>query len=262
VALITLTSDFGTEDFYVGALKGAILRHAPHARLVDLSHHIPPRDILAGAFLLRHAATEFPPGTIHLAVVDPGVGGTRLPMVLVSRGFIWVGPDNGLFSFALNDSGSPCVAYEITCPSRASGHPVSPTFHGRDLFAPTAGRLASGLPAESVGPPIVAPTRLTQTRPRRRDRMIEGQIIHVDRFGNLVTNIAASDLQSWGSSEVRIRLGGRILQGMSTTYSDTDEGGTLALIGSSRLLEIAVNAGSATEVLGVKRGEAVTVTRL
>ena len=258
MALITLTSDFGTEDYYVGALKGAILRQAPGAHIVDLSHHIPPRDILAGAFLLRHAATEFPSGTIHLAVVDPGVGGPRLPMVLVSRNFIWVGPDNGLFSFALSDEHRPCVAYEISSPSASE---VSPTFHGRDLFAPTAGRLATGLPADEVGPPINAPMRLAETRPRQQDGVIEGRVIHVDRFGNLVTNIADTDIQPWGC-ELRIRLGNRVLQGMSATYSDTDEGDALALIGSSRLLEIAVNAGSATEVLGVKRGEAVTVEPL
>ena len=259
MALITLTTDFGTSDYYVGALKGVILRLAPDVRIVDLSHHLPPRDILAGAFLLRHAATEFPPGTIHLAVVDPGVGGIRLPMVLVSRNFIWVGPDNGLFSFALDDR--PWLAYQITLSPSAGDAEVCPTFHGRDLFAPTAARLAAGHPAEEVGPPISAPTRLAQAHPSRKDGVIEGQVIHVDRFGNLVTNIADSDIEPWGGREVRIRLGGCVLQGMSTTYSDVDEGDTLALIGSSRLLEIAINAGSAAEDLGVNRGDAVTVER-
>jgi S-adenosylmethionine hydrolase len=256
VALITLTSDFGTGDYYVGALKGAILRLAPKTRIIDLSHHIPPHDILAGAFLLRHAATEFPPGTIHLAVVDPGVGGSRLPMVLVSRNFIWVGPDNGLFSFALDDR--PCAAYEITLPFLGGESEVSPTFHGRDLFAPTAARLATGRAAEEVGPPICAPTRLPEAHPRRKDGVLEGRVIHVDRFGNLVTNIADSDIEPLGC-ELRLRLASCAVQGMSTTYSDVDEGDTVALIGSSRLLEIAVNAGSAAETLGASRGDAVTV---
>lgn len=180
-------------------------------------------------------------------------------MVLVSRNFIWVGPDNGLFSFALDDR--PWAAYEITLPQLAGDAEVSPTFHGRDLFAPTAARLATGHPAEEVGPPISAPMRLAEAHPRRQEGVIEGRVIHVDRFGNLVTNIADTDIEPWGA-ELCFRLASCVLQGMSTTYADVDEGDTLALIGSSRLLEIAVNAGSAAEILGVNRGDAVTVERL
>ncbi|MBI2501609.1 MAG: SAM-dependent chlorinase/fluorinase [Candidatus Latescibacteria bacterium] len=251
--LITLTSDFGLQDYYVGAMRGAILRLAPEARLVDLSHCIPPQDLLAGAWILRHAATEFPPGTVHLAVVDPGVGSARRPLVLASGGYLWVGPDNGLFSFALQTPG--WRAYEIYHPE-LRGPRLSSTFHGRDLFAPAAAHLATGFPLESVGPPVSDPVRLEEASPRREEQGLLGQVIHVDRFGNLTTNIPGEAVASWGEGW-RLCLGtGQVLTRLCRTYAEAEPGALLALVGSAGLLEVAVKGGSAARRLRLgRRGE-------
>ena len=258
MSIITLTTDFGTRDYYVGAMKGVVLAIAPQATLVDLTHQVPPRDLLAGAFVLRHAAREFPPGTIHLAVVDPGVGSSRRPLAARAAGHLWVGPDNGLFGFAFDDP---------DCQVRAIAHPKlahsrrSATFHGRDLFAPTAAHLATGFPLEEVGPPVADPVRLEELTPQRQAKRLRGQVIHIDRFGNLVTNIAAADLAGWDAG-VRIRLGsGRELDRICRTYADVDPGKLLALVGSAGLLEISVNSGSAARALGIDRRAPVIVER-
>lgn len=254
--IITLTTDFGLEDYYAGAVKGAILRLAPHVQVVDLSHCIPPQDVLAGAFVLRHAAGEFPPDTIHLAVVDPGVGSGRRPLALDSGGQLWVGPDNGLFSFALETPG--WRAHEIAHPE-LRGRRLSPTFHGRDLFAPTAARLAAGFPLEQVGPRVADPVRLEEARPHREGGRLVGQVVHVDRFGSLITNIAEADLTPWREGW-RICLGeGRVLERLCQTYSEAEPGALLALIGSAGLLEIAINGGAAARSLNLGRRAPVVV---
>lgn len=249
MALITLTSDFGLHDYYAGAMRGAILRLAPEARLVDLSHCIPPQDLLAGAWVLRHAATEFPPGTIHLAVIDPGVGSARRPLVLASEGYLWVGPDNGLFSFALQTPG--WQAYEITNPVLRSPR-LSSTFHGRDLFAPAAAHLASGFPLVEVGPPVNDPVRLEEVSPQREGQELVGQVIHVDHFGNLTTNIPGETVASWGEGW-RLKVGGQVLARLCRTYAEAEPDALLALVGSAGLLEVAVKGGSAARRLGLGR---------
>ena len=254
MALITFTSDFGTGDYYVGAVKGVILRTAPNATIVDLSHDIGPQDVFAAAFLLRHAAAEFPADTIHLAVVDPGVGTTRLPLIVSGHGSFWVGPDNGLLSYALEDPQS--AAFEIVADPR-----VSATFHGRDVFAPAAAQLATGRRPDEFGPPVADPHRLPLVAARQLDGCVEGAVIHVDHFGNLVTSISRKDLEVFGASGVSVHLGDHTVTGLSRTYADGGEGGVLALIGSSGLLEIAVNDGSAASALGGNRGDAVSVRR-
>ena len=201
--IITLTTDFGDGDYYVGAMKGVILGIAPEAQLVDISHQIPPQDVLAAAFVLRHAAREFPPCTVHLAVVDPGVGTRRRPLALQSSGHLWVGPDNGLFSFVLNQADSR--VHEIARPDLGRPNPSS-TFHGRDLFAPLAAYLCRGLDLADVGPPVADPVRLDESAPGKSADRIAGHIVHIDGFGNLVSNIAATDIAPWGSA-LRIRLG-------------------------------------------------------
>ena len=168
---VTLTTDFGTGDPYVGAIKGVLLSTSPQIQLIDLSHDVPPQDILAGAYLLQHAAVEFPAGTVHLAVVDPGVGSARRALVVDAGGYHWVGPDNGLFSFALGLPGAR--AFEITHPDLQRDR-LSATFHGRDLFAPTAARLAAGFCVVNVGPAIDDPVRLAPTRTVVNSTLIEG----------------------------------------------------------------------------------------
>ncbi|MCC7261167.1 MAG: SAM-dependent chlorinase/fluorinase [Candidatus Latescibacteria bacterium] len=251
--LITLTSDFGLQDYYVGAMRGAVLRLAPEARLVDLSHCIPPQDLLAGAWVLRHAATEFPPGAVHLAVVDPGVGSARRPLVVQSGGYLWVGPDNGLFSFAFQASG--WQAYEIKHPDLC-GPRLSATFHGRDLFAPAAARLATGFPLSEVGPPVYDPVRLDEAEPRREGPALVGQVIHLDRFGNLTTNIPAAAVAGWGEGW-QLQVGDQVLTRLYRTYAEAEPGALLALVGSAGLLELAVNGGSAARRLRLGRRAAV-----
>lgn len=255
MGIITLTTDFGEQDYYVGAIKGAVLAIAPEATLVDLTHQIPPQEVLTGAFVLWHAAREFPPGTVHLAVVDPGVGTRRLALAMRSQGQLWVGPDNGLFTFAFD---APDCEIHALAHAALQGSRRSATFHGRDLFAPAAAHLSRGFPLAEVGPRIAAPVRLPSWAPERRPDCLVGQIIHVDRFGNLVTNIPAADLEPWRRA-LRIRLGDQLITRLCRTYADAEPGAVLALIGSAELLEIAVNGGNAARDLQLGRGAPVIV---
>jgi S-adenosyl-L-methionine hydrolase (adenosine-forming) len=258
MSIVTLTTDFGVRDYYVGALKGVILSIAPDARLIDLTHEIPPQDVLAGAFVLRHAAREFPPDTVHLAVVDPGVGSSRRPLAARGRDQYWVGPDNGLFSFAFDAPDGEVRA--IDAPA-LTGARRSATFHGRDLFAPIAAHLSRGLSLSAVGPLVTDPVQLEELIPQRGDERIEGQILHIDRFGNLVTSIAAADLAGWKDG-LRIHLSAdRHLNRLCRTYADVPPGELLALIGSADLLEISVNGGSAARHLGLDRRAPIAVER-
>ena len=256
--IVTLTTDFGEGDYYVGAMKGVILGIAPEVQLVDISHQIPPQDVLAAAFVLRHAAREFPPGTVHIAVVDPGVGTRRRPLALQSRGHLWVGPDNGLFSFVFDRADSR--VYEIARADLGRPNPSS-TFHGRDLFAPLAAHLCRGLELADVGPPLADPVRLAESAPCKSADRIAGHIVHIDRFGNLVSNIEAADIAPWGSA-LRIHLGDYVLAELCRAYGDVEPGAPLTLIGSTGLLEIAVNCGNAARQLGVQRRATLVVQKL
>ena len=253
MSILTLITDFGTDDYYIGAMKGVTLGIAPDARLIDISHQIPPQDVLAAAFVLRHAAREFPPGTVHLGVVDPGVGTARRPIAVATDDHFWIGPDNGLFSFVLNDA----RVYHITNKALYSPRP-SHTFHGRDIFAPIAAHLCAGLDLAAVGPPIHDPVILPEIAAQKSAERITGQIIHIDHFGNLVTNIAAADIEPWGTA-VSIRLGNYVLTGLSRTYGDVAKDAALALIGSIDLLEISVNGGSAAQRFGIDRRDPIVV---
>ena len=255
--IVTLTTDFGEGDYYVGAMKGVILGIAPETQFVDISHQIPPQDVLAAAFVLRHAAREFPPGTVHLAVVDPGVGSRRRPLALQSSGHLWVGPDNGLFSLVLDRADSR--VHEIARPDLGRPNPSS-TFHGRDLFAPLAAHLCRGLDLADVGPPVADPVRLAESAPCKSADRIAGHIIYIDGFGNLVSNIETADIAPWGSA-LHIRLGDYVLTELCRTYEDVESGAPLALIGSAGLLEIAVNCGNAACQLGVQRRATLIVEK-
>ena len=189
--LITLTTDFGLRDPFVGIMKGVVLSICPSARLVDLTHEIPPQDVLAGGLALEAAAPFFPAGTVHLAVVDPGVGTTRRAIAIRAGGFYLVGPDNGLFTFALDGDGWTAVA--LTAPEYRLAN-VSRTFHGRDVFAPAAAYLASGVPLERLGPTVSDPERLRRPACRLEDGELVGEVLDADRFGNLRTSIPAARL--------------------------------------------------------------------
>lgn len=252
MTIITLTTDFGLTDGYVGTLKGVILGIAPDVRLVDLSHDIAPQDVRAAAFVLSRAAPFFPEGTVHLAVVDPGVGGQRRSLAVTTQRASYVGPDNGLFSPALAEEGAR--AWELDRPAFWLPD-VSRTFHGRDIFAPVAARLASGVAAEQLGSPIADPVRLAITPPARYgDGRITGQVIYVDRFGNLVTDIP----REWVvGGDWRCEIAGQQIDRLSATYAAAAHGALLALVSSAGTVEIAERGGNASARLGVCAGAPV-----
>jgi S-adenosylmethionine hydrolase len=244
--IITLLSDFGS--LYPAEMKGAILSRTKDAILVDLAHDIPPQNIRAGAFALMVAARNFPEGTIHLAVVDPGVGTHRLGLVIESGGHLFVGPDNGLLIPAARSLGDP--AARMIDPKFAEG--AAPTFHGRDVFAPAAAMLATGKTPESFGPKV-EPVAIDFGCARRSGDWIEAEVIYVDGFGNLVLN---SREIPWD----RVVVSGRSLARVRT-YAEAREVEPLITIGSHDFAEIAVNGGSARDLLGLSPGDRIVLER-
>lgn len=259
--VITLTTDFGLRDPYVAAMKGAILALlAPAGRLVhlvDVSHDVPPHDIVEAALALEAAVPCFPRGTIHVAVVDPGVGSARRGLVLAARGQVFIGPDNGLFTPMLGEGG--WAAFELA--AAAYRRPVvSRTFHGRDVFAPAAAHVALGVELERFGPPVTDPVRLDWLARRPGSRAVTGQVVHVDRFGNLITSIRGDWLAAEAGLPAGVRIRGRVLRVVGT-YAELPPGRAGALLGSSDRLEIALREGSAARALGARRGTPVEVSR-
>jgi S-adenosylmethionine hydrolase len=254
-ALITLTTDFGLRDPYVAQMKGVILSTAPDVRIVDVTHEVAPHDIAEGALALEAAAPHFPSGTVHVGVVDPGVGTARRGVAVASRGAILIGPDNGLFTPFLDAPGWHAV--ELRAPEFRPPR-VSPTFHGRDVFAPVAAHVAAGVPLARLGPPVRDLVRLPWPAPSLRDGSVEGEVVAVDRFGNLITSLAAGVVEALGPGAV-IRLGTRTLA-LVATYGELRPGEAGGLIGSSGRLEIAARESSAAARLGAGRGAAIVVS--
>lgn len=243
--VVTLLTDFGTADGYVGEVKGVLSSAAPHATLVDIAHDVMPQDVEGARLAVARYWRRFPAGTVHLVVVDPGVGSVRAALAVESDSRFLLGPDNGVLSPALLVPGARVVA--LPTPAHASA-----TFHGRDVFAPAAARLAGGDVLESLGPPFGDPViRRTPEPVRRADGATDGQVITVDRFGTLVTNLLAPR----GGT---VEIGGRALP-LVRAYASVVEGELLALVGSTGLVEIAVRCGSAREVTGAGRGTPVTL---
>lgn len=258
--LVTLTTDFGLRDAYVAEMKGVMLGIAEAARrplsLVDVTHDIERHDITEGALALEAAAPYFPAGTVHLAVVDPGVGTARRGLALTAGGHVFVGPDNGLFTPFL-ESGE-WRAFELA-EADYRMPVVSRTFHGRDVFAPAAAHVASGVDPARLGPPLGDPVRLAWPEVHAVAGAVAGSVVHADRFGNLITSIHARTLAPVNRDLV-IRVGGREVP-LVGTYGDLSVGRPGALIGSSGRLEIAVREGSAATLLRARRGTAVVVSR-
>jgi S-adenosylmethionine hydrolase len=285
--LITLTSDYGLEDEYVGSVKGVLLGLCPPAVIVDLTHEIEPQDVEEAAWVLKAAFQSFPDDTVHLAVVDPGVGGPRRAIAARTRRAFWVGPDNGLFS-GVFDLDGPAAVVEIdrkrflrATASPAASSPISAlaatTFDGRDLFAPAAAWLANGRPLRSLGRPLTKWVRLSEETPRvvrvlgrasgrskerREGFRLQGRVVRVDRFGNLITNIAIDDLAKVvtgrGLPRLTVSIGRRRVP-LFRYYEEAECGSVGALINSSGCLEIFGTHGSAFERLGVGKGAVVTV---
>ncbi|MEJ2717552.1 MAG: SAM-dependent chlorinase/fluorinase [Deltaproteobacteria bacterium] len=252
--LITLTTDFGTRDGFVAQMKGVILGINREAELIDVTHDIHPFSVMEGALVLKGVAPYFPSGTIHVVVVDPGVGSERRAIALRSEGRYYVGPDNGVFSLVMADVEST-EARGIENPSFMRPDP-SATFHGRDLFAPVAAHLSLGARLDMIGPLLDDPVILSIPAVKELSSGIEGEVIHVDRFGNLVSNIEASMLDR---PVEKVTAGKVEMRGISTCFSEGKIGEPLALINSFGHLEIAVNQGDASRVLDIGPGEQVTV---
>lgn len=256
--VITLSTDFGLEDPYVGVMKGVILGINPRVRLVDLTHALSHRHLLEAAFILNSAFPFFPPRTIHLVVVDPGVGGDRRLLVIQDRDNHWIGPDNGLFSLVLINH-PEAKLFHLTNRNYFLEN-VSQTFHGRDIMAPAAAHLSLGVSPFEMGKPISDPVRLDIPDPEITNGRIMGQILWADHFGNLISNISERMLSPFHSNqEFRIIIGSYEISGMQRSYSQGRPGDLLALIGSSGYLEIACNLGRAVEKIGFKAGEILKV---
>ncbi|HNZ16913.1 MAG TPA: SAM-dependent chlorinase/fluorinase [Candidatus Hydrogenedentes bacterium] len=254
--LITLTTDFGGQEYYVAAMKGVLASRCPRAVLLDLGHAVPAQDVVAGALFLEGAAPHFPAGTIHVAVIDPGVGTSRRPIAVHAGEQYFVCPDNGLLTLVLKRL--PLHAARVIANPACMAAEICPTFHGRDIFAPSAGYLANGKPFDEVGPVVDAlcqidlpdPERVTQT-------LFRGHVIHVDAFGTLITNFRRESLG--GLAIRRVRVGALVLDQVATVFSDVPEGQPVAYYGSSGRLEVGVNCGNASEDYGMVRGSVVEV---
>ena len=246
---ITLTTDFGHDDGFVGTMKGVILRTAPNAAVVDLTHGIAPGDVRAGAYALAAAYRFFPGGTIHVAVIDPGVGSDRAGVVIETENYPFVGPDNGVFSFALRGERLRSI-HRLENPKFQLTE-VSRTFHGRDVFAPAAAHLSRGVPANQFGPRQHELVQLDWPEPVATKSGLRGEVVYIDHFGNCITNLPASRVLASGAT--RVKVGAKSVP-IHDCYSVVKDGKPVAVIGSTGLLEIAINGGSAAKVLKLKTG--------
>ena len=260
--IITLTTDFGLNDHFVGAMKGVILRIAPDAQIVDISHAVQPFDILDGALTISQAYSYFPSGTVHMVVVDPGVGTARRPIILVGEHHLFVAPDNGVLSMLY--AREERISVRHVTAEHYFLQPRSNTFHGRDIFSPIAAYLAKGVDPTRFGEEIKDYVRFDVPRPKPVDeRTLRGVVLKVDRFGNLITNIAPSDIPhvfASPSPTFQIAVGAKgPVKRLCASYAEGDPGEVFAILGSMGFLEIATNRGSAYQLLGAGKGSEVKV---
>ena len=260
--IITLTTDFGLADEYAGVMKGVILALAPAARIIDLSHGIEPQNIAQAAYLINSGSRYFPDNTVHLVVVDPGVGSNRRLLLVGARRQLFLAPDNGVLSLLLN--GEDFSFAHLVANEELFAKPVSKTFHGRDILAPVAAHIATGIALNKVGPRLRR-EELTQLHLGATlapdGKSIEGLVIQVDRFGNLITNIDRQTTQQLadksGGTALTVMIGDRVISNLADCYDDVPPGEVLSLFGSRNYLEIAVNQGNANKFLGVIVGDIV-----
>jgi len=251
--IITLITDFGTEAGYLGAVKGVILKINPNAQVVDISHDVRPFDVREGAFILKNSYKFFPKGTIHMVIVDPGVGSQRQALLIISESYCFVGPDNGIFSF-ISENEKILKMINISNSEYFIGK--TSTFHARDIFAPVAAYLSLGIKPEEFGSHAKECSKLRIPSPKIEKHLIKGEILWVDRFGNLITNLDHNLVDEIKSKrEFRIVIGKKIIRSISNSYYEGKEKEILALEGSTGYLEISVNQGSAQDVLRKKRGD-------
>ncbi|MEM0276915.1 MAG: S-adenosyl-l-methionine hydroxide adenosyltransferase family protein [Pyrobaculum sp.] len=256
--IIALLTDFGTRDYFVAAMKGVILSINPKAAVVDITHEIPPQDVWTGAFVLKSAYKWFPRGTIFLAVVDPGVGTERAPLIIKTRRYFFVGPDNGLLSLAAEEDGVEEL-YRIT----ASLPQASSTFHGRDVFAPAAAYLSLGVEPPMLGIPTSRWTKLTMPKPRLENGVLYVNVIYIDRFGNAYTSAGAEIYQiaSVGDKLCVETPAGEVLATLVKSYGYAQPGEAVMLVNSEGYLELAVSMGNAAAKYGLRQGQELKIRR-
>ncbi len=257
--VITLTTDYGTSDHLVGTLKGVILKINPDAIIVDLNHHVMPYDVLDGALSIGATYRYFPPRTIHVVVVDPGVGTERRPLLVSAEQHYFVAPDNGVLS-TVYEKETNLVVRHITA-EHYFLNPVSNTFHGRDIFAPAAARLSKAFQTEAFGEEISDFVRFSLPKPKPAQNALKGVVLRVDHFGNLMTNFTAADLppELVARGNMKLSLAGKEIRQLAQTYAQGNPGEPFAILGSSGFLEISVNKGNAARALGAQRGAEVTL---
>lgn len=255
--LITLTTDFGMQDGNVGVMKGVIYGINPQVRIVDLSHDIEPQKIAQAAFVLSRHYRYFPAGAIHLVVVDPGVGSERRALIVQTAEAFFVAPDNGVLTYVVHDARRAIKHIIGISNPRFWLHHISHVFHGRDIFAPVAAHLSLGVPVFAFGEEANDLVTFPLPQVERREGKLKGQVAHIDRFGNLLTNIYRRDLLSW--REIKVRVRNREIAGLSRAYANGQEGEVIAYIDSSEELAVAVVNGSARDLLGAQVGDEVEV---
>lgn len=261
--IVTLTTDFGVSDGYVAAVRGAMLCRLPSIQMVDITHNVSAQDVMEGAFVLMQAAPFFPADTVHLVVVDPGVGTERLPIAaefeLDGKRQFYVGPDNGLLSLLLSGD-SPQSAVVLDRREMWRVEKPSSTFHGRDIFGPVAAELCDGTPLFELGSPLENIWRLLWPLPRIDDEGIYGMVLHIDAYGNCLTNIPKSDFEERGGTRAaKCFVGSGMLKGVHSTYGSVPDGEPVLLFASNDHLELAVNGGNASRLLSVSRGDSVNI---
>jgi S-adenosylmethionine hydrolase len=257
--VVALLTDFGTRDHYVGAMKGVVLGICPAAALVDITHEVPAYDVLAGALELAAAYRYFPAATVFLVVVDPGVGSNRRGVAVDAGQYRFVGPDNGVFGLVCGEH-PPARIVELT-EGRYARPTISRTFEGRDRFAPAAAWLAQGVEMAALGRPAGSLHPLQVPQPVLGGGAIHGEVLRVDRFGNLITNIDRRAVEALGTGDLEIRIGGRQVPRLVSTYTEAPPGELCALFGSTDHLEIAASGASAAALLALGRGAAVRLAQ-
>lgn len=264
MAVITLTTDFGTDDAFVGIMKGVILQVHPKATIIDITHRIAPQDLVQAAYTVAYTWKYFPENSIHIIVVDPGVGSDRRIIALRKRSQIFLAPDNGVLTPVLQEHGEEQI-YLVTN-TRYFLTPVSQTFHGRDIFAPVGAQLAKGLPINALGKPIDGTdlVRLNNLQPHiTANGVVSGVVVSIDHFGNLISNIDWNFIRDHfpaaTQSSLRFYIGDQAIAGLSASYDSVEPGSPLAIIGSRGYFEISVNCGNARQYFGMRQGDPVKV---
>jgi S-adenosylmethionine hydrolase len=256
-SIVTLTTDFGSKDWFVGVMKAVILGINPQAALVDITHEVAAGDIRAGAFALTASCVFFPKGTVHVAVIDPGVGSQRRAIAVETADYCFVGPDNGVLSWAL--AKTKVKAIHVLQNEQYFLRDISRTFHGRDIFAPVAAHLSCGTPISKLGPRVKDLNRIPWPQSSRTRSRADGEVVYLDQFGNAITNIAGESIADWLNRQPLVYLRGKRVCRVGSYYWSVSKGVPIAVVGSTGFLEIAINGGNAARQYGIRIGDSVTV---